>query len=207
MARNHVEDFWYHLYKPQRGDVIVDVGAGRGEDVVFFSRDVGRRGRVIAFEPHPRTFAALTNVYKRLNNVTCFSSACMDRSGEFQIETLKNWESNFVFEGGKTGTSHRIDGASLDTVWRANTLPTKIAFLKMNIEGAERLALPGCGRVLQHTRHVCIAAHDFRADRGEGEHFRTLGFVKAFLREQGFKLVTRDNDPRPYVRHHVHGRR
>ena len=42
MARNHVEDFWYHLYKPQRGDVIVDVGAGRGETCM----DVGSNERV-----------------------------------------------------------------------------------------------------------------------------------------------------------------
>src|SRR5262252_9079196 len=27
------EDYWFHVYKPKAGDVIVDIGAGRGEDV------------------------------------------------------------------------------------------------------------------------------------------------------------------------------
>jgi hypothetical protein len=80
-----------------------------------------------------------------------------------------------------------------------------ISFLKLNIEGAERQALPGCREVLGRTRSVCVAAHDFRADRGEAETFRTLGFVKSFLHEAGFALTTRDEDKRYYVPYHVHG--
>ena len=77
----------------------------------------------------------------------------------------------------------------------------------MNIEGAERHALPGCREALRRTRSVCIAAHDFRAARGEGEAFRTLAFVREFLTSAGFNLVTRDDDPRYYVPYHVHGTR
>jgi hypothetical protein len=77
----------------------------------------------------------------------------------------------------------------------------------MNIEGAERRALPGCRDALGRARSVCIAAHDFRAARGEGEDFRTLAFVREFLTAAGFELVTRDDDPRYYVPYHVHGTR
>ena len=63
----------------------------------------------------------------------------------------------------------------------------RIDFLKMNIEGAERWALPGCARALRRARFVCIAAHDFRAARGEGDEFRTLDFVKEFLAARGFR--------------------
>ena len=77
----------------------------------------------------------------------------------------------------------------------------------MNIEGAERQALPGCREALEGTARVCISAHDFRANRGEGERFRTLGFVREFLGESGFALTTRDEDGRYYVPYHVHGRR
>jgi hypothetical protein len=51
---------------------------------------------------------------------------------------------------------------------------------------------------------VCIAAHDFRAARGEGDEFRTLDFVKQFVAAAGFEIVMRD-DPRYYVPYHVHG--
>ena len=79
-----------------------------------------------------------------------------------------------------------------------------IDFLKMNIEGAERQALPGCEGALRRARFVCIAAHDFRSARGEGEEFRTLDFVKQFVAGAGFEIVMRD-DPRYYVPYHVHG--
>jgi len=40
-ARKHLrdaEDYWFHVYKAAAGDIIVDIGAGRGEDVFAFSR-------------------------------------------------------------------------------------------------------------------------------------------------------------------------
>src|SRR5215472_17240135 len=50
------DDYWFHVYKPHAGDTIVDIGAGRGEDVFAFSRAVGPEGRVFAIEPHPVSF-------------------------------------------------------------------------------------------------------------------------------------------------------
>ena len=81
----------------------------------------------------------------------------------------------------------------------------RIDFLKMNIEGAERMALPGCVQALERARAVCVAAHDFRAARGEGDHFRTFDEVCEVLRRAGFRLVLRKDDPRYYVPYHVHG--
>ena len=95
-------------------------------------------------------------------------------------------------------------GVPFDEVARGEGIDG-LAFLKMNIEGAEREALPGCRQTLARTRNVCVAAHDFRADRGEGEEFRTLGMVKEFLSSSGFSLRTRDEDRRYYVPYHVHG--
>jgi hypothetical protein len=61
--------------------------------------------------------------------------------------------------------------------------------------------------VLAGIPYVCIAAHDFRANRGEGDQFRTLAFVRQFLQDRGYQLTTRDDDPRYYVPYHVHGTR
>src|SRR5258707_6922154 len=52
-------DFWFGNYQPNPGDVIVDIGAGRGEDVLPFAREVGPAGKVIAVEAHPATFKHL----------------------------------------------------------------------------------------------------------------------------------------------------
>lgn len=202
------EDYWFHVYKPRAGHVIVDIGAGRGEDVYAFSRAVGPQGRVWAIEAHPESFGHLTRFSDehQLTNVRALNLACMDRPAMLQIETLPVWESNFVREGAATPTSHPVEAITFDAVCRRHSID-RIDFLKMNIEGAERFALRGMPEAIRRVRWVCIAAHDFRADRGEGEEFRTRAFVERFLREAGFTLVSRDADPRYYVPYHIHGTR
>jgi len=199
------EDYWFHLYKPRPGDAIVDVGAGRGEDVFAFAKAVGAEGRVFAIEPHPVSFRVLEKFcsLNRLAHVTPLNYACTDEPGQLQIETLPVWESNYVRGGEPSPTSYPVQGLPCDEVLAGQV--ERIDFLKMNIEGAERLALPGCRATLARTRFVCIAAHDFRADRGEGEQFRTLELVCRFLKDAGFDIVRRAGDPRYYVPYHVHG--
>jgi hypothetical protein len=63
---------------------------------------------------------------------------------------------------------------------------TKIDLLKMNIEGAEKPLLDHMD--LDMVERVIVNVHDFRADRGEGEHFRTRTHVETRLRAAGFRL-------------------
>jgi FkbM family methyltransferase len=198
------EDYWFHVYKPNPGDVIVDIGAGRGEDTFAFSRAVGAAGHVWALEPHPVSFAALAKLcaWNRLDNVTPLPYACTAAEGSFNIETLPVWESNYL----RSGAGTEVEGLPLDTLCARYGIG-RIDYLKMNIEGAERLALPGAAAALRRARFVTVAAHDFRAARGEGAGFRTLALVRDALRQAGFELVTRDADPRYYVPYHVHGYR
>jgi FkbM family methyltransferase len=200
------EDYWFHVYRPSPGDVVVDIGGGRGEDVFAFSHAVGPAGRVWAIEAHPGTFAILDEfcALNELGNVVRLNYACVDRPALLQAETLPVWESNYVRTGPPTPGSHPVEGVTFDSLAERFRIG-RVDFLKMNIEGAERTALPGCREALSRTNNVCVAAHDFRADRGEGEDFRTLDFVRDFLADAGFHLVTRDEDPRYYVPYHVHG--
>jgi hypothetical protein len=46
---------------------------------------------------------------------------------------------------------------------------------------------------------LCIACHDFRANWGEDEFFRTKAVITEAVRHAGFRIVSRDADPRPYV--------
>jgi FkbM family methyltransferase len=197
-------DYWFYRYKPQPGDVIVDVGAGRGEDVFAFSRAVGPGGRVWAIEPHPVSFETLRRFCELngLDNVRTLNYACVSEPAGLQIETLPVWESNFVRAGEPSLSSHAVQGVRLDELCVQQGI-TRVNFLKMNIEGAERDALPGTSEIMERIGAACVAAHDFRADRGEGEQFRTLAFVQQFLEAAGFNTELRD-DPRYYVPYHVH---
>jgi hypothetical protein len=81
----------------------------------------------------------------------------------------------------------------------------RIDFLKMNIEGAERLAIQGMARTLERTAAVCICCHDFLADSSGDESLRTQTVVVRFLRESGFELAGQpeQRDLPPYVRDQV----
>ncbi len=205
---SQTKDFWLQHYRPQEGDVIVDVGAGRGEDTLTFSRAVGETGRVIAIEAHPVTYAILKNFCRlnRLTNVTSLQIALMDKPGTVRIaESESSWMENAIESGvGSSGIPARA--TTLTEVCEQQGLKD-IAFLKMNIESAEREALLGMEPVIPRIRQICVACHDFRYDLGHGEHFRTRAFVERFLLDHGFTLASRPDDPRDYVRDHIFGLR
>jgi len=205
---SETNEFWLQHYHPQEGDVVIDVGAGRGEDTLTFSRGVGETGRVIAIEAHPLSFAILKNFCRlnQLSNVTLLQLALMDKPGTVRIaESESSWMENAI-EYGDGSSGIPVRATTLNDVCEDQGLKD-IAFLKMNIEGAERYALLGMEPVIQHIRQICVACHDFRSDHGDGEEFRTRGLVEQFLVEHGFTLASRPNDPRDYVRDHVFGLR
>jgi FkbM family methyltransferase len=200
-------DYWFHQYSPREGDIIFDIGAGRGEDVRTFAEAVGPRGRVVAVEAHPVTFDNLRHVCRlnRLGHVTCVNAAVMGREGTTRISSVDDWQSNVIGDAASSrGVSVR--STTVDHL-RATMGIETVDFLKVNIEGAEVGALDGMTETLAHARHICIACHDFRADRGEGDHFRTRAPVTERLRARGYEIHRREDDQRDYVRDHIHARR
>jgi FkbM family methyltransferase len=197
------KDYWFHLYEPRAGDVIVDVGAGLGLDTLLFSRAVGGSGRVIAIEAHPDTFRALQKFCQlnRLNNTTCVQVAVVDHERDVYIEAPPGREANTVALAPTARAVIKVDGVSVDEVCRRLRID-RIDLLKMNIEGAERLAIGGMSETIRKTKYVCIACHDFRASKSET--YATREAVGDFLLRNGFELVTRQQDSRSSVRDHLH---
>lgn len=67
-----------------------------------------------------------------------------------------------------------------------------VDLLKMNVEGAEVALLEHIE--LADVARVAVAVHDFRAERGEGEQFRTRARVTAILEGAGFAISPLPND-------------
>jgi FkbM family methyltransferase len=182
----------------------VDVGAGTGWETLFFSRSVGASGRVISIEAHPGVFRCLSRMCaeNRLDNVTLIQAAVADRDDEVQISDSLEYEKNSIM-GGTPGVS--VSCTTLDSVFQSLELK-QVDFLKMNVEGAERLALPGMGAMLPRTKNICISCHDFLADEGGSNTFRTKAEIIAFLKQNGFDISLRESDGRCNVRDYVYGR-
>jgi FkbM family methyltransferase len=195
----NVADLWFHAYKPHAGDVIVDAGAGKGEDAIGFSRAVGTSGRVLAIEAHPVTFRCL-QMFCELNglsNVTVVNVALIDGERQVAIENLEGWQANCIVDG-ETKGAIPVPGLTLDKVVERENVK-RIDFLKMNIEGAEAMAIRGMEQTLRITLALCISCHDFCASEGKGEFFRTKKMIQGYIEKAGFRIVSRERDTRPAI--------
>ncbi len=194
-------DYWTHIYCPQPGDTVIDAGAGIGIDSLVLSPLVGSSGCIYSVEAHPWTFNALlkTCELNRLTNVIPLQYALSDEPGQLWISDLPGNEQNYVSNVGSDDCGISVPAIDLDTLIDSKGI-RRVALLKMNIEGAERLVINGMDRYIGQIDHVAIACHDFL-----GNSFRTREPVIAFLRDSGFDIIERRGDPRPYVRDHIHG--
>jgi len=201
--RKWVLDNWTFDYEPQAGDTVIDVGAGVGEEAVIFSKLVGPSGRVIAIEAHPETFACLVETIAQsgLTNVIPMCVAVTDQDGVAFIGSVDNYLANSIVGG----SGAEVPAASLDSLAGELGLD-RIALVKMNIEGAERLAVKGMERIAGRIAHVAISCHDFIADRDGGDEFRTKADVRKQLDSFGYRIVTRAEHPDAWVRDYLYGR-
>ena len=194
--------YWFVHYQPRPGDVILDIGAEIGSDVPAFANGVGKDGRVIAVEAHPVTYKLLEATVARcgFTNVECKLLAITESRGEIFIEDASSTLSSAI---STRGVGHRVPGLSMDDLCEELGIG-EIGLVKMNIEGSERDALKGMTKTLGRTRNLVVACHDFRADRGDGEYFRTRAEVVSTLRAAGFTVADPPKNATVYVRDHVH---
>ena len=197
-------DLFLYAYTPRAGDVVFDIGAGIGAETLLFSRLVGRSGRVVSVEAHPRTFERLVDLCmtNRLANVTPVHAAVSDTDGSVVISDLAHHAHNAVLRPDAPGLE--VPARRIESI-AGGLGVTHIDFLKMNIEGAERAAIRGIGALIAHTRHVCISCHDFLADEGAAAELRTKALVRDFLAQHGFAVSTRDDAPEPWTRDYLYG--
>lgn len=206
---NDPKDFWFYAYSPKEGDIIVDIGAGFGNDTLQFSRSVGASGRVISVEAHPAAFKKLEKTCKwsKLENVSPICVAVGSKDGSVRISGDDDHVSNTIADDVASVTPGAIVPLKrFDAITEEHGLD-RIALLKMNIEGAETEALKGMPKTLANSSAVVISCHDFRTESGESEYFRTKKQVADILTAAGFLLRERLDDPRPYIRDTLYGAR
>jgi FkbM family methyltransferase len=203
VAAANTRDIFFHAYHPAPGDVIVELGAEYGTETVTLSRAVGETGRVIAVEAHPHTCALLraTVAANALRNVEVVHAAIVGIEGADQPVRIADGPatvSNSILDPAAT---IEVPALTLDALAHRCEL-TRIDLLKVNIEGAEAPALTGMTYSIPYVRNAVISCHDFKADAGAGEHFRTGRAVDAALAAWGFTTTRRPTDPRAWVRHY-----
>ena len=140
------------------GSVFLDVGAHIGYDTLKGSRKVGPAGKVIAFEPNPRTLEILRGniAASHATNVVVQPIACTDKD-----ETITLFDSTMEANSGasslslqtadsqRKGTlpSYQVRGRPIDDVVRELGL-VRVDVIKMDVEGAETMVVRGARQTL-----------------------------------------------------------
>jgi FkbM family methyltransferase len=177
-------DFYTSAYTPQPGDIVWDLGANAGATTYHFSRMVGDRGSVYAFEPDALNFEFLLRNIElhALSNVVPVAVAVAGRSGR-QLFSMDG-----TVGAGLVGLSQCSDP---DQIREVETLSFADAchrygvprFVKMDIEGAELEVIQSALETLKReTIHLAIETEH----RVNGEF--TSRPIGQMLREMGYQV-------------------
>lgn len=171
--------------EPKPGDTVLQIGAATGEELERLVETVEQDGLIVAVEANPFTFAVLTEVIRRngWSNVVPLAAAYLPGSRWTTIETGENLLANAI------GTSHgvvvgTVDGPAISELLEARGGPDRVI---INVEGGERSIVPELLASMGPAA-VVVSCHDFRADRGDGEEFRTAATVEAAMRSAGYRV-------------------
>ena len=145
------------------GDNVIDLGANIGYFTLILAKLVGPTGKVFAFEPDPRNLALLKkNVeYNNYKNVIIVPKAVSNVNDKCTLYTgQKTFGQNKIYKPKNTKTQKFIpidsETVRLDDFFKTNGLLDKISFIKMDVEGAEFLALSGMKEILKLNKNIKI---------------------------------------------------
>lgn len=135
---------------------VIDIGANIGIFTVLFGQKVGETGKVISFEPNPENYIALTKNVKlnKLKNIVMERMAISNNNGLVKMGLNKNNAlHSFIYSSGEnTFDAYSI---KLDDYLKKNCF-FPIDLIKIDIEGAEMLALEGMSETLQNNLDIIL---------------------------------------------------
>jgi FkbM family methyltransferase len=175
---NYEADHMFAIQKMVKpGTIVYDLGANAGFYTLAFSRLVGESGHVFSFEPEARNAYFLRRHIElnRLTNVTLVQVAVSASTG--MVGFAGTSASGRI--GGNSG--YLVPTISLDEFIAAgNPAPS---FVKMDVEGAEEMALGGATRLLSSAQpNWLMATHTIDLTRA----------CKMLLSSHGYQMTAFD---------------
>ncbi len=136
----------------EKGDIVFDIGAYKGDTAIIFARRVGKEGRVYSFEPVKANYRfLLKNI--RLNGiqdiVIPLHKGCSDKSGLLKSVSAKSGAHWSFLSEDEEGED--VNVVSIDDYVESNNI-TKLDFMKMDVEGWEGNAILGAQNTIKRLK-------------------------------------------------------
>jgi FkbM family methyltransferase len=182
--------FLQYLGHLRPGECVVDLGANVGYYAIMAAWHLRQaRGSVVyAFEPNPLAFEYLQR-NKELNNLSNLipvQQAVGDKSGTMVLYINPG---GITFGSLRPYLSHLTDSCEVQVTtldeFLAQYPESKIGLMKMDIEGAELLALRGAKKTIERDRPVIFYEENEPAYRAFGY---TVADVRDFLKALGYRF-------------------
>lgn len=163
----------------REGDWVLDIGANVGHYTKAFSDAVGRTGRVLSFEPIPRTFELLASNCRHFqySNVTLFSAAASDHELLVSMEIPADKDGANYYQARIAAESARsvpVLCLKVDSLG----VHSRVALVKIDAEGHEAMVLKGMVCLLRRDHPVVILEGGAREAEGL---MRELGYESTSL--------------------------
>ena len=158
------ENFEFLRKHVQPGDNILDIGAHIGLFSTAAAQLTGNNGKVYAFEPAAETQQLLKqtiaiNHFEKL--IEPHDEAMGAKSGKttFYVSAIKGDNSNSLvsYKDDRKLHAMEVNMFSIDDFVKSKSLQS-LAFIKIDVEGAEYDALMGAANTLKNLRPACIVA-------------------------------------------------
>ena len=167
----------------ESGDWALDLGGSIGTTAMLFSRSVGPTGRIYVFEPITHTVLGKNLRENRVPNVRVIPKGVADQPGMQKFMVSDNCiDSSFARPVGTDGhppIDRMVEVTTIDQFVEQEGLE-RLDFIKMDIEGAEELALRGAARVINRFRPKWSIASYHTDHTGEKQHPKLLRLLGEF---------------------------
>jgi FkbM family methyltransferase len=172
------------------GGMFIDIGANVGYYSLLAKSRVGRRGRVMAFEPNPEIAARLRKNMdlSSVGEIEIHEAALSDVPGTAAFVCPRNgshgWGS-LVAQPGWDGQIIAVETAVLDEIVPENVI---VDAIKLDIEGAEYLALRGARETIRRCRPYILM--EINAAVSEAFQVDRLAALDLLLSLHPYKIQT-----------------
>ena len=175
------ENLVFKYYEPKAGDVVVDLGAGYGEEAIYLTQHT-RDFRYIGVEAQPVIYECLANTFNDAGTEFIASPYVITD------KTLVKFVSQRSYAAvGETPKAYiEVPTITWNEFLQRYEI-TQIDLMKMNIEGAEKEVIENITN-FDIIKRFIISCHDFRANNGEGEWYRTKDIIINKLEENGYTI-------------------
>ena len=175
------EDNIYEKYwKPEPGDIVLDLGAYVGMYSYRAAQLVGDSGMVVAVEPNDSNLKLLRQNLAGMKNTRIIEAAIGEDNRLSWLHVSPKSTCHSIL--GPKGDDVPVEIIAIDSLVRRLRLP-RVDIIKMDVEGAELLALAGAKETLKGDVKLAIEYYHTAADRHQMQEDLTRT-----LTENGFHV-------------------